>query len=164
MCRSRPYQVFVFVGGVFAGTLSPQPMDSRSDGALSRVTLESKHRLSAEYLRYAPGDALCCPSHTTNVEFEVAENPPVVRPLSASTSPSASAGRSDTAAASLENTEWKLIRLDDTPIHAASERQEPQLLLNPESRRVSGSGGCNRLLGSYELTAVTSASARSPVP
>lgn len=34
MCRPRQYQDFVFVGGVFAGTLSPQPMDSRTDGAL----------------------------------------------------------------------------------------------------------------------------------
>ncbi len=32
MCRPRQFQDFVFVRGVFAGTLSPQLMDSRTDG------------------------------------------------------------------------------------------------------------------------------------
>jgi heat shock protein HslJ len=33
----------------------------------------------------------------------------------------------------------------------ASQQREPHIILNPESRRVGGSGGCNRLVGSYEL-------------
>jgi Type III secretion system lipoprotein chaperone (YscW) len=37
------------VRGAFAGTLSPQPMDSRADGALTRVSLQSQNRLAAEY-------------------------------------------------------------------------------------------------------------------
>ncbi|HZQ55481.1 MAG TPA: META domain-containing protein [Bryobacteraceae bacterium] len=262
MCRPRQHQAFVFVRGVFAGTLSPQPMDSRSDGALSRITLESDTRLSAEYLRYAAGDALCCPSRATGVQFEIGREAPILRPLSASTSqpqskisrlggtanyrermalppnaefeavledvsradapaevigrtriehpgnppipfevtydpsrinrshryvvkaqivvdgnlffssdryPVLSAGQSNqltlllrrthgsvapggaAPTASLENTDWKLVRLGDTPIHAASEQREPHFVLNSESRRVSGSGGCNRLAGSYEL-------------
>ena len=88
MCRPRQYQGFVFVSGVFAGTLSPQAMDSRSDGALSRVTLQNNNRLTAEYLRYAATDALCCPSKTTRVEFEIATGGvPLLRPVSAFTSP-----------------------------------------------------------------------------
>jgi len=55
------------------------------------------------------------------------------------------------AAATLENTDWKLVSVGDAPIHAASEQQEPHLLLNSDSHRVSGSGGCNRLVGSYEV-------------
>jgi copper homeostasis protein (lipoprotein) len=51
----------------------------------------------------------------------------------------------------LENTYWKLTRLGDTPVMVASRQREPHIILNPESRRVSGSGGCNRLVGSYEL-------------
>lgn len=86
MCRPWHYQAFVFVRGVFAGTLSPQSMDSRTDGALDRVTLENDHTLSAAYRRYAPADPLCCPSKTTTVDFEIAKNPPVVRPVSTSTS------------------------------------------------------------------------------
>jgi heat shock protein HslJ len=33
----------------------------------------------------------------------------------------------------------------------ASQQREPHVILNPESRRVGGSGGYNRLVGSYEL-------------
>lgn len=87
MCRPLQYQVFVFVQGVFAGTLSPKPMDSRTDGALSSVNLQSNGRITAEYLRYAATDALCCSSRTTGVEFEIPNGKAVVRPVFASTSP-----------------------------------------------------------------------------
>ena len=86
MCRPRSYQDFVFVRGVFAGTLSPQAMDSRTDGALGRVFVQSGRRLTAEYARYTPADPLCCPSGTTSVTFEIENDPPVLRPVSTSTS------------------------------------------------------------------------------
>lgn len=86
MCRSRQYQDFVFVRGVFAGTLSPQAMDSRSDGALGRVSLQSHSRLTAEYERYTATDPLCCPSRTTSVVFDIPTDASVLRPVSASTS------------------------------------------------------------------------------
>jgi hypothetical protein len=86
MCRPRQFHDFVFVRGLFAGTLSPQPMDSRTDGALSRVSLRSSSELIAEYARYAAADPLCCPSRTTSVVFEIASDSSIVRPLSATTS------------------------------------------------------------------------------
>jgi heat shock protein HslJ len=51
----------------------------------------------------------------------------------------------------LENTYWKLTRLADTAVTVAAQQQEPHFILNSQSRRVGGSGGCNRLTGSYEL-------------
>ncbi len=87
MCRPSAYQYFVFVRGIFAGTLSPDFMESRADGALSRVFLQSAKQLTAEYLRYAATDPLCCASRNTSVEFAIEDNGPVVRPSSASTSP-----------------------------------------------------------------------------
>jgi hypothetical protein len=87
MCRPRQYQAFVFVRGVFAGTLSPGAMDSRTDGALSQVFLQSDGRLTAEYFRYATKDPLCCPSRTTRIEFEISDGP-TLRPMSAYTSSS----------------------------------------------------------------------------
>jgi hypothetical protein len=86
MCRPRAYQDFVFLRGVFAGTLSPSTMDARGDGALNRVTLQEGRRLVAEYARYTAADALCCPSRITNVVFEIASDQAVVRPVSLSTS------------------------------------------------------------------------------
>jgi len=87
MCRPMQYQVFVFVRGVFAGTLSPAPMNSRTDGALNQVTLRGSDQLTAEYLRYTSKDALCCPSSTTTVAFEIASDDTVLRPVSGSTLP-----------------------------------------------------------------------------
>lgn len=54
--------------------------------------------------------------------------------------------------APLEKTEWKLIWLSGTKIEAGTPQQMPYIQLDPESHRVSGSGGCNRLMGGYELT------------
>jgi hypothetical protein len=85
MCRPLQYQDFVFRGGVFAGTLSPRPMDSRTDGALERVSLQSAARVTGEYVRYDAKDPLCCPTRTTVVAFEMGADG-VLRPTSVSTS------------------------------------------------------------------------------
>jgi len=85
MCRPRQFQDFVFLRGAFAGTLSPRAMDSRSDGALRRVSLQGPSRLMAEYDRYAATDPLCCPSRTTIVVFDVPSDGQALRPVSVST-------------------------------------------------------------------------------
>jgi hypothetical protein len=85
MCRPRQYQAFVFVRGVFAGTLSPDTMDSRTDGALTQLFLQSDTRLTAEYVRYTARDPACCPSSATRVLFEIVGQGPVLRPLASST-------------------------------------------------------------------------------
>lgn len=69
MCRPLGYQFFVFAGKRFVGTISPVPMDSRSDGALGRVILTGENTLVAEFLRYTPDDPLCCPSATSTVSY-----------------------------------------------------------------------------------------------
>jgi len=51
--------------------------------------------------------------------------------------------------AALENTHWKLTRLGQTPL-SDSTQQEPYLVLEP-NQQVSGSGGCNRITGTYKL-------------
>ncbi|MCC7010499.1 MAG: LppP/LprE family lipoprotein [Acidobacteria bacterium] len=111
MCRPRAYQDFVFVRGVFAGTLSPQPMDSRADGALGRVAVRSSAEIIGDYARYAASDPLCCPSRITIVVFRVSAEPPVVVPVSASTSATAeSPGPARTMA--LEGTSWQLVAFE----------------------------------------------------
>jgi heat shock protein HslJ len=81
-------------------------MESRTDGALVRVFLQSAGQLTAEYQRYSTTDPLCCPSGTTRVVFAIGGNPPVVRPASVSASP-------------LAATSWRLVRFqggDDTTL------------------------------------------------
>lgn len=76
--------------------------------------------------------------------------------LRLASAPSGVAGGSHTATAStepLENTYWKLIRLGDTAVTVAPQQKEPHFVLNSQTRRVGGSGGCNQLTGSYQLNA-----------
>ena len=61
------------------------------------------------------------------------------------------AGNPETGQAPLEHTYWKLTILGDTKINAASEKQAAHFILNAETHRVSGAGGCNRLSGSYQI-------------
>jgi putative lipoprotein len=51
----------------------------------------------------------------------------------------------------LENTYWKLTELGGGPVVVAERQREPHFILHPAAKRVSGSGGCNRLTGSYDL-------------
>jgi hypothetical protein len=71
MCRPLQYQDSVFAGRKFAGTLSPHPMDSRSDGAVNFVKLVSSKDIHVQYSRYKDSDPLCCPSRLTTIEFTV---------------------------------------------------------------------------------------------
>jgi heat shock protein HslJ len=66
--------------------------------------------------------------------------------------PQAAPGESQAAAdVLLENTHWDLTALGDASIGANSPQTEAFFVLDPEQHRVSGSGGCNRLTGSYEI-------------
>jgi copper homeostasis protein (lipoprotein) len=51
----------------------------------------------------------------------------------------------------LRGTYWKLVRLNNMPVQAADGKQEPHLIFATKGNRVSGSGGCNRVAGSFEL-------------
>ena len=63
MCRPLGFNGFVFDGGSFAGTIAPEQMGSRSDGALARPPAYLPDgRLDASFARFAPTDPLCCPS------------------------------------------------------------------------------------------------------
>jgi hypothetical protein len=76
MCRPTDYQVFVFESGVFAGTLSPGLMDSRTDGALVETQIQSGDVFLASYQRYTPQDPLCCPSARSTATFTVDRSGP----------------------------------------------------------------------------------------
>jgi Uncharacterized protein conserved in bacteria len=71
MCRPNQYNGFVFVSNRFAGTLSPTPTDSRSDGALGDINFYNPDNLTVEFSRYSDDDALCCPSRTSTVTYAI---------------------------------------------------------------------------------------------
>jgi heat shock protein HslJ len=51
--------------------------------------------------------------------------------------------------ASLTNTYWKLLEVGGQPVVVTQQLREPQLVLNGQDGRFAGSGGVNRLMGSY---------------
>ncbi|MFN0151544.1 MAG: LppP/LprE family lipoprotein [bacterium] len=104
MCRPLGYQVFVFHDGKFAGTLSPIPMDARTDGAETIVRVLSEEEIVAEFARYAPDDALCCPSATSRVTYTIERTGDAARVLATE----AVTERADAAAASGEETDSPL--------------------------------------------------------
>ena len=71
MCRPTDYNVFVFVGGSLAGTLSPVPMTSRVDGAAGAVRLAEDETIAAQFQRYTEKDPLCCPSGRVTVRYRI---------------------------------------------------------------------------------------------
>jgi len=56
-----------------------------------------------------------------------------------------------TAASPLQETYWKLTRLGDAAVTTSEQQREAHFVLHRDNARVSGSGGCNRLLGGYTL-------------
>ena len=80
MCRPLGYQAFVFLNEQYTGTLSPQQMNSRTDGALQSVTLSAPipgaaGRIAGTFSRYKAEDPLCCPSQTTVVQYRIQLGP-----------------------------------------------------------------------------------------
>ena len=55
-----------------------------------------------------------------------------------------------TAQAGLANTRWRPIRIGERAVTVTGQQREPWLELDPRTKRVTGSGGCNRFSGSYE--------------
>jgi hypothetical protein len=82
MCRPVLYNLFVFVGGTFAGVLSPTPMASRLDGSSGVVRLPLPS-ITAEFARYTITDPLCCPSSRVTVRYRIDRTAggPIVAPV-----------------------------------------------------------------------------------
>lgn len=88
MCRPMVHQAFVFVDGEFAGTLSPTPMNSRTDGNLFAIDLIKDNYLRGAYQRYEPSDALCCPSAENYLFFTIEEQEGLPLVIPEATAPS----------------------------------------------------------------------------
>jgi hypothetical protein len=85
MCRPMRFNVFVFVNGRLAGTLSPELMDSRTDSSIGgAIRLSADDLIDAGFARYQDKDALCCPSSHVTVRYHIDRKvmPPVVVPVS----------------------------------------------------------------------------------
>jgi hypothetical protein len=69
-CAPAAFNLFVFVGGRFAGTLSPGLMTPRRDAAAGPVRFVNDG-ISVEFARYKPGDSDCCPTARVAVQYRL---------------------------------------------------------------------------------------------
>ena len=70
-CEPTTLHLFVFAGVNFAGTLSPSAMTPGRDGAAGAVRIVSPDGMTAEFARYTPADAECCPSSRVRVTYRI---------------------------------------------------------------------------------------------
>ncbi len=78
---------------------------------------------------------------------------PASAPESSRTAGSAASGGDRGATPEIENTHWRLTELYGRSVPAGGRQGEPHLVLRPDRRQASGSGGCNRLFGGYRIEA-----------
>ena len=57
--------------------------------------------------------------------------------------------------AELEDSRWRPVRIGDRSVTVPADQHEPWIVLESGPRRVTGSGGCNRISGSYETSGGT---------
>ncbi len=152
MCRPRSFQTLVFVGSRVAGTLSPGPMDSRTDGSLVNVRLTSERTLTAEYVRYRESDALCCPWKKEAVTF-------VIKPDGANfllvPESKIQSGIIENQAdgAALKNTVWRWASLETPSGKTTIEKPENYQLEFTADDKVNVLADCNRGRGTYKTEA-----------
>ena len=75
------------------------------------------------------------------------EQPPSAE---APAAPPAAPAAADSSVA-LEGTDWSLVALGGEPVAATEARARPGFQLVAEGRKIQGSAGCNRMMGTYEL-------------
>lgn len=147
-CRPRKFQTLVFVGNRVAGTLSPGPMDSRTDGALVNVKMTSETTLTAEYARYKSTDALCCPYKIEAVTF-------VIKPdganflLTPESKIQTGLVENQAAGAKLENTVWRWQSLATPTGNTTVEKPENYQLEFMADGKIGVKADCNTGGGSY---------------
>jgi len=59
--------------------------------------------------------------------------------------------RAQPASPRIENVRWALVSLDGQPLPPQDAASTPYFVLNADGNRVTGSGGCNALMGTYTL-------------
>jgi len=158
MCRPMGYQAFVYSEGRYAGTLSPVPMNSRTDGSLTRVHLVRSTAITAEFARYRDSDPLCCPSRTSTVEYRVRNDEvPDLTAVNVTTRPAGQMPEQtggnqrkeeEEEGTLLSGKRWILIAMGERRVSA----DKPYIEFDREQHRISGDSGCNRFFGSVQIT------------
>jgi putative lipoprotein len=127
----------------FAGPASgPQPLRFSLPVEKRRVQEKGSYSVRAEILvdgkaLYVTDSAYLVLGHSGQTHADV-----LLRPVD---------NRAQPAAPRIENVRWVLVSLDGQPLPAQDPGKAPYFVLNSDGHRVTGSGGCNELIGTYTL-------------
>lgn len=55
-------------------------------------------------------------------------------------------------ASPLRNTYWKLTELHNKPVEVAGQQREPHIIFAADEPRLSGNGGCNSIMGGFDVS------------
>ena len=88
--------MYVFVGGRYAGALSPQVMTPGTDASAGAVRF-TDDGITVEFARYKPGDSTCCPTSRVAVRYRIDRSDvgPVVVPVDVRTTRSSNGALRD---------------------------------------------------------------------
>jgi hypothetical protein len=70
-CEPESFNLFVFVNGAFAGTLSRAAMTPSRDSVAGAVRITGADTLMVDFARFRPGDSDCCPSSRERVTYRI---------------------------------------------------------------------------------------------
>ena len=83
-CEPAAFQLFVFVGDRYAGTLAPEPMTTGRATVAGAVRLTGDDAITVEFARYVSTDSECCPSSRGRVTYRINRgDTPLVQPMEA---------------------------------------------------------------------------------
>jgi putative lipoprotein len=127
----------------------------RFEISYAAARIDPKHRYSVR-ARIARGDALLFTTTQAYLVLTQGAGTEVELLLQRANRPSPKLDRA------LTETYWKLVQLGDRAVQVAPNQREPHLILRTTGNRVGGSGGCNRIMGSFTLDGPTLSLARWP--
>jgi len=147
----------LIMNGMFAYMADAATITLCDDGRRLPVAMEANYKaLEKAYMAAhpQPGQALLARLEGTlaqrpSLEESQPPRPTLVVERFLDLSPRETCGQ-PLADSPLRGTYWKLVRLNGEPVEVTGKRQEPHLIFAENERRVSGSSGCNRVLGDYE--------------
>lgn len=148
----------LIMNGMFTYQADAATITLCADGRRLPVTMEADYKaLEKAYIaaRPQPGQALLVNLEGTIAQRPALEesqppHPTLVVERFMNISPRETCGQ-PLADSPLRGTYWKLTRLNGEPVEVTVKRQEPHLIFAENEPRVSGSSGCNRVLGGYEV-------------
>lgn len=152
MCRPLGYQAFVYFGDSYAGILSPDAMDSLTNGALTTIRLNSANSISAEFVRYREADSSCCPRRMSYVTYEAStDEPRRIVPVEIVTRSLCPESRISeilaTSGERLFEVKWRLTELNGVSLTT----DNPYLRFEGAARIWTANGGCNKVAGGFQI-------------